>query len=104
MGDWEATEPGVRRKVLPPGKSLMMMLVAFDENARGSEHSHVHEQMSYCLEGSFEFVVGGKVSLLKAGENVSIPSGCVHGVKALERGLLLDCFTPLREDILGSDS
>ncbi|MEI7025105.1 cupin domain-containing protein [Paenibacillus sp. y28] len=100
IGKWEPAEPGVTRKILQPGTSLMMMEVHFEPGAEGYEHSHPHEQLSYCLKGSFEFRIDGEVTLLKAGESIVIPSGARHGVKALEASALLDAFTPLREDLI----
>jgi quercetin dioxygenase-like cupin family protein len=100
FGEWENAEPGVKRRIYPPGKDLMMMEVHFEEGAEGYLHSHPHEQLSYCLKGSFDFTIDGTVHLLKAGETIAIPSGALHGVKALEPSALLDSFTPLREDLL----
>ncbi|GIO12655.1 cupin [Cohnella xylanilytica] len=99
-GEWENAEPGVRRKIFAPGASLMMMEVRFEAGAEGYEHSHPHEQLTYCLKGSFEFRIDGKKIVLRQGETLYIPSGARHGVTALEEGALLDSFTPLREDLL----
>ena len=99
-GDWQRAEPGVKRRIFPPGQSLMMMEVHFEAGAEGYEHSHPHEQLTYCLKGSFEFKLDGVVHPLRAGETIFIPGGTVHGVKALEAGALLDAFTPLRDDLL----
>ncbi|WP_153463012.1 MULTISPECIES: cupin domain-containing protein [Sediminibacillus] len=99
-GEWEQAEPGVKRKVFTPGKSLMMMEVHFEKGAEGSEHSHPHEQLTYCMEGSFEFTIEGEKHLVHAGETLVIPGNQVHGALALEKGILLDTFTPLREDLL----
>jgi quercetin dioxygenase-like cupin family protein len=100
LGEWENAEPGVRRKIFPPGERLMMMEVHFEQGAEGYEHSHPHEQLSYCLKGSFEFFINGEKHLLRAGETIFIPGGARHGTKALEDGALLDTFTPLRQDLL----
>ena len=97
---WEQAEPGVKRKVFKPGESIMMMEVHFDKGAEGSEHSHIHEQFTYCLKGDFEFRVDGEKYRLKAGETIYIASNKKHGVVALEEGALLDTFTPLRQDLL----
>ena len=97
---WEPAEPGVKRRIFNPGASLMMMEVRFEAGAEGYEHDHPHEQMSYCLKGSFEFRIDGTPHLIRAGETIVIPSGARHGVTALEEGALLDAFTPLREDLL----
>lgn len=105
IGQWEQAEPGVKRRILPPGKSIMMMEVHFEEGAEGYEHSHPQEQLSYCLKGKLEFKIDGVVHKVKAGESIFVPSGANHGVKALEPSILLDAFTPLREDLLrGSTS
>lgn len=100
IGVWENAEPGVRRKILQAGAGLMMMEVHFEAEAEGYEHSHPHEQMTYCLQGRFEFRVNGIIHALQAGDALSIPSGAVHGCRALEAGALLDAFTPVRKDLL----
>jgi quercetin dioxygenase-like cupin family protein len=99
---WQPAEPGVKRRIFAPGKQLMMMEVHFEEGAEGYEHSHPHEQLTYCLRGRFEFRIDGVTHLLTQGETISIPGGAKHSVKALEAGALLDAFTPLRDDLLKS--
>ena len=104
IGQWENAEPGVKRKVFSPGESLMMMEVHFEEGAEGYLHRHPHEQLSYCMKGSFAFYIDGEMTVLRQGETIVIPCNAEHGVKALEPSVLLDTFTPLRNDLLGADS
>nr|WP_306812964.1 cupin domain-containing protein [Paenibacillus soyae] len=85
---------------MEPGKTVMMMEVHFEEGAEGYQHSHPHEQMSYCLKGRIAFTIDGVTTEISAGDSIYIPSGAVHGVKALEPSALLDCFTPVREDLV----
>lgn len=101
VGEWELAEPGVKRKILPPGQSLMLMEVHFDAGAEGYEHSHPHEQLSYCLKGELVFRLNGEPVIVKAGESIIIGSGIRHGVTALVDSALLDAFSPPREDLLG---
>lgn len=103
LGIWENAEPGVKRKILNAAGSLMMMEVLFEQGAEGYEHSHPHEQMSYCLKGSFTFRIDGKEYVVGTGESIAIPGGARHGVTALEEAALLDVFTPIREDLLKRD-
>lgn len=103
IGVWQQAEKGVKRKILQAQEGLMMMEVRFEAGAEGYAHSHPHEQMTYCLDGKFEFHIDGEQQLLNAGEALYIPGGAVHGVRALESGGLLDTFTPVREDLLGAD-
>lgn len=100
IGVWENAEPGVKRKIMQPGMMLMMMEVHFEKGAVGYDHSHPHEQLSYCLGGRFEFRIDGTATIIEEGDSIVIPMGAVHGVTALEESALLDCFTPLREDLI----
>ncbi|MFC4104251.1 cupin domain-containing protein [Paenibacillus xanthanilyticus] len=98
---WEPAEPGVKRKIFNPGESIMMMEVHFEAGAEGYQHSHPHEQFSYCLEGRIEFTVDGEKTVIAQGETIFIPGGAKHGCRALVASKLLDTFTPLRLDLLG---
>ena len=100
IGEWEDAEPGVRRRVLQAEGGLMLMEVTFEAGAAGYEHDHVHEQISYCVAGRFEYSLGGRTRVLARGESIYVPSSARHGAKALERGTLIDVFTPIREDLL----
>jgi quercetin dioxygenase-like cupin family protein len=101
MGEWEDAEAGVRRRILQAQGRLMLMEVRFAAGAAGYEHSHVHEQISYCIAGRFEYSLDGRAQVLAAGESIYVPSNARHGAKALEAGSLIDVFTPVREDLLG---
>lgn len=100
IGMWEKAEPGVTRCIKQAGDSLMMMEVHFEPGAEGYEHSHPHEQMSYCMKGKIAFRINDVETVLLAGDTICIPSGAKHGVTALEASILLDVFTPVREDLL----
>jgi quercetin dioxygenase-like cupin family protein len=100
IGVWEDAEPGVRRRILQAQGRLMLMEVRFAAGAAGYEHSHVHEQISYCVAGRFEYSLDGRTLLLSEGESVYVPSNTRHGAKALDQGALIDVFTPVREDLL----
>ena len=102
IGVWEDAEPGVRRRILQAQGGLMLMVVEFAAGAAGYEHSHVHEQISYCVMGCFEYSLDGRTHMLSQGESIYVPSNARHGAKALEQGTLIDVFTPVREDLLAS--
>lgn len=91
---------GVTRKVLACNGSLMSVEVSFRKGSIGSVHTHPHEQISVVLCGEFEYNEDGKKSIIKKGDSYYVPAGIPHGVKALEDGVLLDIFTPIREDFL----
>lgn len=94
-------DEGVTRKLLGRGGSMMMTEVSFKKDAIGSIHSHMHEQVSYIVQGSFEFNMDGNVQKVVKGDSIYIPANTLHGVRALEDdSIILDIFTPQREDFL----
>ena len=97
---WEDAEPGVKRRILGAQGALMVMEVHFEAGAEGYVHQHPHEQMDYCVAGRFEFSIDDKVTFLEAGQTIYIPGNARHGAKALKAGVLLDIFTPVRQDLL----
>ena len=91
---------GVSRKILSYNDQLMSVEVHFEKGAIGAMHTHPHVQISYVLEGSFEANIGGEVKIIKKGDTYITEPDVPHGVVCLEKGKLLDIFTPQREDFL----
>ena len=99
--DLETVEVGqVSRKTRAGGGGLMMVEVFFKSGAVGAQHRHVHEQVSYCLSGEFEFIIEGEKATLRAGDSLYVPVSALHGTTCIAEGRLLDIFTPQREDFL----
>lgn len=96
----QETGPGVTRRILAAGGGLMTVEFRFRKGAVGALHSHPHEQVGYVASGRFEFTLGDQKRVLGPGDSYYVPSGVVHGVVTLEDGVLLDVFTPQREDFL----
>lgn len=61
-------------------------------------HQHPHQQVAHVLEGAFELTLGNETRILEPGTTAVIPGGVVHGGKAITDCLLLDVFTPERDD------
>ena len=92
--------PGVRIRT-SWGDRLMLSLVESDPNVDVPEHSHPHEQAGLVLEGDFEMTIGGERRALKRGMSYVIPGGVPHALHGgPERALVLDIFTPPREDYM----
>lgn len=87
--------------MLSYGNNLMAVEFTFEAGAESAIHSHPHEQIGYVISGSLKlFMEGLKVSRLEAGCSYYVPSNVSHGVRILTPTVLLDCFTPVREDFL----
>jgi quercetin dioxygenase-like cupin family protein len=99
--EFEELEAKVKRKILSRGGSMMAVEVHFKKGGIGEKHSHSqHEQICYILKGEFEVEVGEETKILKAGDSFYAGKNIEHGVKALTDSVLLDVFTPQREDFL----
>ena len=79
---------------------MMAVEVHFEQGAVGAVHTHPHVQISYVLEGKFEFELDGKKTVIEKGDTYYTHPNAPHGVKCLEAGILLDIFTPRRDDFL----
>jgi quercetin dioxygenase-like cupin family protein len=99
----EYADKGVERKVLAYNKNLMCVEVHFEKGAVGAVHTHPHEQITYVLSGKFEFNVDGEKVLLQKGDSAYKQPNIPHGAVCIEKGVLLDIFTPCRKDFLGED-
>ncbi|MDP1701187.1 MAG: cupin domain-containing protein [Aestuariivirga sp.] len=97
---WTEVAPGNRRAVLTQRPELMLVAFSFDKDAVGALHSHPHTQVSYVAEGSFDVTIDGVTARLSPGASYIVAPNLVHGVVALEKGLLIDTFTPRRAEFI----
>lgn len=91
---------GVSRKILAHNGKMMQVEVHFADGAIGPLHSHPHEQLTFVLSGEFEFTIGDVTKIVKAGDTLYKEPNIVHGCTCLKAGVLLDTFTPQRDDFL----
>lgn len=92
---------GISRQILGYGPDLMIVRVWFEEGAVGEVHAHPHSQSTLVESGKFEVFVDGKTEVLGAGDSFYIAPHLDHGAVCLEPGVLIDTFSPAREDFLG---
>ena len=92
--------PGMTRQLLGFDPSLMVARVTFEEGAIGQIHQHHHAQVTYVESGSFDVTIGGETRTLGGGDSFYVPPHVDHGAVCTEAGVLLDVFSPAREDFL----
>lgn len=97
---WDDRGGGVRRKIMTYADKLMGVYVEFKRDAVGARHSHPHVQFTYIQSGAFNVHIGDESRVLRGGDFYFIPPDVVHGVEALEDSVLIDVFSPMREDFL----
>ncbi len=98
--EWEQLGPGLSRQILGWDNQIMMVKVKFEKGAIGAPHTHFHTQTSFCHSGKFEFTIDGKKHVIEAGDGLYIAPNLLHSAVCLEAGVVLDVFSPVREDFL----
>jgi quercetin dioxygenase-like cupin family protein len=66
-------------------------------------HSHTNEQVTTVLEGLLRFNIGGESVDLVPGQSLTLASLEPHGVEVLEDSVVLDVFSPPRQDWIDGD-
>lgn len=98
--DLETCGEGIARKILAYSDNLMCVENHFEIGAVGAMHHHPHTQITYIVSGKFEFTIGDEVRTVCVGDTMLKMNGIVHGCKCIEKGIILDIFTPMREDFV----
>jgi len=97
---WETVGEGLKRKIMGYDDKIMLVKVDFQVGAIGSLHEHHHSQVTYVESGSFDFTIGDATKTVKGGDTVYIPPHVLHGAICTEAGVLIDVFSPMREDFM----
>jgi quercetin dioxygenase-like cupin family protein len=98
--DWEQAGDGIKRKIMSYDERLMLVKVAFETGGIGTIHQHHHTQITHVESGRFEVEIDGIKQTLNAGDAFYVPPNILHGAVCLEAGILIDVFSPMREDFI----
>jgi quercetin dioxygenase-like cupin family protein len=107
--DWERVPseqpaPGIRRQMIV-GENFMMVRFTFEPFLVTPEHTHPHEQMTLVVKGKVKFTIEGEVKIVSPGDVLHFPPHNRHGATMLdEEVVLIDIFSPIREDFLADSS
>ena len=91
--------PGFHGKMVH-GNQITWAFWTVNKGATVPEHQHPHEQLMYVQKGEFEFKLKGITKVYSAGDIVYVPSNCKHSGKALTPCLLMDVFSPTRDEYM----
>jgi quercetin dioxygenase-like cupin family protein len=93
-------EPGLTRRVLAHNESMMLVEHHMQTGWAGARHSHPHDQLVYVISGRLRFSCGADEFEVAAGDSFILRGGIEHQAWALAPSVVLDVFTPYREDYL----
>ena len=80
------------------GENATFGYVVLEKGSIVPLHHHVHEQITYILEGQLDMVIGGIDCSMTAGMYHVIPSNIPHSAVAATDCKVIDVFGPVRED------
>jgi quercetin dioxygenase-like cupin family protein len=90
--------PGLIRRTLICGETLMICRFDLDQGVEIPSHSHPHDQAGYVVSGLIRVTVDGEGLELGPGDTYWASSGVLHCALALEKTVVVDTFSPPRED------
>ena len=99
-GKTSEPEAGLKRRVLAYNEKLFIAEHEMVKGWTGTAHSHPHDQIVYVVHGHLQVTCQGKTFDIRTGDTFVVRGGVEHGASALEESLVIDVFTPCREDYL----
>ena len=91
--------PGFNGRIIH-GADFTWVYWEVDKGSSLPEHNHINEQLMHVIEGKFEFTINGKIHLCDKGSTFQIPSNVPHSGKAITDCIIMDFFSPKRDDLV----
>ena len=91
---------GVDLTTLVHGEKTLMGQFKIAKGSIIPTHSHPHEQTGFMIFGKLRFNVDGEVTDVETGDSWCLPGNIKHSAEALEDSVIIEVFSPVREDYL----
>jgi len=83
------------------GDRMLVNFVRYEPRTEAPTHSHEEEQVTFVIDGEFEFDLDGDVRVMRRGMAVHVPPGVPHGARTLDGPCFeVDVFAPPRKVLL----
>lgn len=90
--------PGVHRRTMAVTDEEMLCEFYLERDSVVPEHSHMNDQVGYVIFGKIELTIGDMVHVCAPGDSYAIPGGVAHQAHAIIDSLVIDVFSPPRND------
>src|SRR5882672_5217270 len=98
----EQLNPAMIRQMIH-GSTMTIARLRIAKGGIVPTHSHANEQIATVEQGALRFTTPEGITVLQAGESICLPPDMPHGVEALEDTVVVDVFSPVREDWIRGD-
>ena len=92
--------PGVELSTLVHGEKTLMGEFKIAKGSLVPAHAHPHEQTGILISGKLRFKVEAETFDAEAGDSWCIPGSVEHSAEALLDSVVVEVFSPVREDYL----
>jgi len=92
--------PGIQLKTLSYGEKTLLARIMLAKGSALPNHSHPHEQTGYMISGKMRLTIGAETFLVEPGDSWCIPSNLEHSAEPLEDTVVIEVFSPVRQDYL----
>jgi quercetin dioxygenase-like cupin family protein len=89
---------GIHRRTMATTDEVMLCEFFLEQGTLVPSHNHMNDQTGYIVFGRVEMTIGGEVHVCTQGDSYAIPGGVTHSARALEDSLVIDAFSPPRND------
>jgi len=102
--DWIVMDQNMRRKQVWSGK-IMNVRMEIQPGTIAPVHKHFHVQTGHLLQGRVKMKIADQERMLDPGDGYIVPPDVEHNIEVLGDvpAILLETFTPPREDLIVSD-
>ena len=98
--DYRELVDGVEMKTLAHGEKTLLAEFHLKKGAAIPLHGHLYEQTGFMVSGKMRFTIGAEQFECEPGDTWCIPEDVPHGVEVLEDSVVVEVFSPVREDYL----
>ena len=92
--------PGIKLKTLAYGEKTLLTEFLLTKGTTLPQHSHFHEQIGYLVSGKLRLTISNETFDVGPGDSWCIPGDAEHGAEILEDSVVIEVFSPVREDYL----
>ncbi len=99
-GDFRTLLPGIQFKTPVWGEKTSLSVFHLAKDSLIPPHAHPHEQTGYLVSGHLRFTIGPESMDALPGDSWCLPGGVEHAVEIIEDSIVIEVFSPIREDYL----
>jgi quercetin dioxygenase-like cupin family protein len=99
-GSFVEMAPGIQRRTMTNGDNTVTCEFRFEKGAVVPKHSHIFEQTGFLISGKLIFNIDGHEHEINPGDSWCIKGNVDHSAQVQEETVLVEIFSPVREDYL----